>query len=100
LISLVTGLELDEKRLWEIFQRNRTLVRAINVCRGLRRKDETIPADQHTVGGCDFEQQLLNDYYDFKGWNSDGIPTRETLVKFGLEYVLKDFEKRGILVDK
>ena len=100
LISLVTGIELDERGLWEIFQRNRNLVRAINVSRGLRRKDETIPTGQHTVGGHDFEQQLLDEYYEFKGWNRDGIPTRRTLEKLGLEYVLKDFERRGIMIDK
>jgi len=100
LISLVTGIELDERRLWEIFQRNRNLVRAVNVRRGLRRKDEIIPANQHTAAGHDFEQQLLDEYYTFKGWDKDGIPTKETLEKLGLVYVLRDLEKRGILVSK
>ena len=53
LISLVTGLELDETGLWEIAQRNRNLIRAINVRRGMRRKDEVIPLNLHTIGGHD-----------------------------------------------
>jgi hypothetical protein len=35
-----TGMELDEAGLWQIFRRNRNLVRALNVRRGMRRKDE------------------------------------------------------------
>ena len=96
LISLVTGLDLDEAGLWEIAQRNRNLVRSINVRRGMRREDEALPSSQRTVGGYESEQKLLDDYYQFKGWNKSGIPTKETLVKLGLEYVQEDFEKRGI----
>ncbi len=95
-ISLATGMELDKAGLWEIFQRNRTLVRALNIRRGMRRKDEKPPADHWAVRDDKFEQKLLDDYYEFKGWNKDGVPTRETLDKLGLDYVSEDFERRGI----
>jgi hypothetical protein len=39
----------------------------------------------------------MDEYYKYKGWNSDGIPTKETLQKLGLDYVYEDFVKRGIL---
>ena len=39
-IALSTGFEMDKDKLWKCFQRIRTLVRAVNVRRGLRRKDE------------------------------------------------------------
>ena len=45
------------------------------------------------------EIKLLDEYYKFKGWNMDGIPTKETLDKLGLEYVSEDFLQRGILTD-
>ena len=99
LISLVTGLDLDEAELWEIAQRNRNLVRAINNRRGMRRKDEVLPSSQRIITGYQSEQKLLDDYYQFKGWSKEGIPTMETLVKLGLEYVQKDFEQRGISVE-
>ncbi len=99
-ISLVTGLKLDEVGLWEISQRNRNLIRAINIRRGMRRKDEVPPANQRAVGDYDSKQKLLDDYYKFKGWNNDGIPTKETLGKLGLDYVIKDFEQRGLLTEK
>jgi aldehyde:ferredoxin oxidoreductase len=97
LISLVTGLELGEAGLWEIARRNRNLIRAINIRRGMKREDETLPSSQRTVKGYQSEHTLLNDYYRFKGWNEDGVPTKETLVKLGLEYVQEDFEIRGII---
>jgi aldehyde:ferredoxin oxidoreductase len=97
LISLSTGLEFDKDKLWKTFQRIRTLVRAVNVRRGLRRKDERPPEDHWAVRDEKSEQKLLDDYYEFKGWNKDGIPTKETLDNLGLNYVSEDFIKRGIL---
>ena len=97
LISLCTGLDFDKDKLWKTFQRIRTLVRAVNVRRGLRRKDERPPEDHWAVRDEKFEQKLLDDYYDFKGWNRDGIPTKETLDNLGLNYVSEDFIKRGTL---
>ncbi len=43
------------------------------------------------------EQALLSKYYAYKGWNMDGIPTREKLEGLGLGYVADDLEERGIL---
>jgi hypothetical protein len=45
------------------------------------------------------ETKLLDAYYEFKGWNNDGIPTKETLDELGLDYVSEDFLERGILTD-
>jgi aldehyde:ferredoxin oxidoreductase len=97
LISLSTGLDFDKDRLWEAFQRIRTLIRALNVRRGLRRKDERPPEDHWAVRDEKSEQKLLDNYYEFKGWNKNGIPTKETLDKLGLSDVSEDFLKRGIL---
>jgi len=36
------------------------------------------------------------EYYKFKGWNDQGIPTKETLDKLGLDYVSEDLEQRGV----
>ncbi len=97
LISLATGMELDEAGLWKMFQRTRNVVRAINSRRGMRRKDERPPEDHWAVRDEQSEQKLLDDYYKFKGWNSEGIPTKETLDAMDLDYISKDLEQRGIL---
>jgi len=97
IISLATGMELDKDGLWEIGRRNRNLVRAINVRRGLRRKDERPPEDHWKIRDPEFEQKLLDAYYSFKGWNSEGVPTCRTLAGLGLDYVSEDLLRRGIL---
>ncbi len=97
LISLATGKPLDSDGLWKIAARNRNLIRAINIRRGLRRVDEAPPANQWKHRDPMAEKQLLDAYYEFKGWNDDGIPTAETLDRFDLSYVKDDFIGRGIL---
>jgi aldehyde:ferredoxin oxidoreductase len=97
LISLAAGLDFDKDKLWKVFQRNRNLVRALNVRRGMRRRDEAPPADHWAKRDPEYEQKLLDAYYAFKGWNKEGIPTRETLAELGMDYVGKELEQRGIL---
>ncbi len=99
-ISLATGIDMDEAGLTQVFNRNRNLVRAINVRRGLRRADEKPPEDHWKKRFPELETQLLDAYYKFKGWNHEGIPTKESLHELGLDYVAEDFLKRGILTDK
>lgn len=99
-ISLVAGVEMDKDRLWECFQRIRTLARAVNNRRGLRRSMERPPEDHWAVRNEEYEQQLLTKYYDFKGWTFDGIPTKETLERLSLGYVAEDLIKRGVLTGK
>jgi benzoyl-CoA reductase subunit BamB len=99
LISSATGMDMDEEGLKEIYGRNRSLVRAINVRRGLRRADEKPPEDHWKKRFPELEAQLLDGYYKFKGWNMDGIPTKEKLEELDLGYVAEDLTKRGILKD-
>jgi aldehyde:ferredoxin oxidoreductase len=99
-IAFATGMEMDKEKLWKNFQRIRTLVRALNVKRGLRRKDERPPEDHWAVRDEEMEQKLLDDYYEFKGWNRDGVPTKKMLKMLGLDYVSKYFEENGIYEER
>ncbi len=98
-ISHATGLDIDSDLLWEIAKRNRNLIRALNIRRGMRRKDEKPPEDHWKHRDPEMETRLLDEYYKFKGWDNDGVPTRRTLDELGLDYVSKDFLERGILTD-
>jgi benzoyl-CoA reductase subunit BamB len=100
LISAATGMDIDEEGVKEVYKRNRTLVRAINVRKGLRRADEKPPEDHWKKRFPELEAQLLDGYYKFKGWNNDGIPTKETLHELGMDYVAEDLERRGIIKDE
>jgi len=97
IITLAAGIELTPEGLWKIAKRNRNLVRAINVRRGMRRSDEQPPEDIWKERDPEIEQKLLDAYYEYKGWTSDGVPARETLNDLGLDYVSEDLIKRGIL---
>jgi len=96
-ISAATGFDIDEEGLTLAAKRSRTLVRAFNIRRGLTRADEKPPEDHWKKRFPELEEQLLDAYYKFKGWNDQGIPTRETLHELGMDYVSEDLEQRGIL---
>ncbi|MEW6375830.1 MAG: aldehyde ferredoxin oxidoreductase N-terminal domain-containing protein [Thermodesulfobacteriota bacterium] len=96
-ISSATGIDMDEAGLTQITKRNRTLLRAVNVRRGLRRADEKPPEDHWKKRFPELEEKLLDAYYKFKGWDNQGIPTKESLQELDLAYVAEDFEQRGII---
>jgi benzoyl-CoA reductase subunit BamB len=90
---------MDEAKLTQASKRYRTLVRAVNIRRGLRRKDEKPPENHWKKRFPELEKKLLDEYYKMKGWNKEGIPTKESLHELGLDYVSEDFIQRGILKD-
>ncbi len=96
-ISAATGIDMNEDELAIVYKRNRNLIRAFNIRRGLTRADEKPPEDHWRKRFPELEEQLLNAYYKFKGWNEQGIPTKESLHELGMDYVSKDLEQRGIL---
>jgi benzoyl-CoA reductase subunit BamB len=95
-ISSAIGIDMDEAGLTQVARRNRTLVRAVNARRGLRRADEKPPEDHWKKRFPELEEKLLDEYYKFKGWDKQGIPTKESLHELSMDYIAEDFEKRGI----
>ncbi|NLT22442.1 MAG: aldehyde dehydrogenase, partial [Syntrophorhabdus sp.] len=85
--------------LKKIVNRSRNLHRALNNRRGMSRKDEKPPQDHWKRRFPEIEENLMSAYYTFKGWNQDGVPTKERLHELDLDYVAEDLEKRGILKD-
>ena len=75
------------------------LMKAFNVREGWTRKDDDWPAlfyeepfPGKTQKGALLSRKevnrLLDDYYEVRGWNKEsGLPTRETLLKLGLDSV-------------
>jgi benzoyl-CoA reductase subunit BamB len=95
-IAAGAGIDMDEDKLTQAAKRYRTLVRANNIRRGMRRKDEKPPENHWKKRFPELEEKLLDTYYQFKGWNDQGIPTQASLHELGLDYVFEEFEKRGI----
>jgi len=99
LISAANGMDLDETSLKKIVNRSRNLHRAVNNRRGMTRADEKPPTDHWKKRFPEHEELLLSTYYKYKGWNMNGVPTKEKLHELDLGYVAEDLEKRGILKD-
>jgi len=97
LISSAAGIDMDEAGLTQTARRNRTLIRAVNIRRGMRRADEKPPEDHWKKRFPELEAKLLDEYYKFKGWDNQGIPTKESLQELDLAYVSEDLEQRGII---
>jgi aldehyde:ferredoxin oxidoreductase len=95
-ISAGTGIDMDEESLTEATRRYRTLVRAINIRRGMRREDDKPPENHWKKRFPELEATLLDAYYKMKGWNNQGIPTEAALKELGLDYVHEDFVRREI----
>jgi aldehyde:ferredoxin oxidoreductase len=105
LYSAVTGIDMDPSELQKAGERINNLGRLINTREGLTRKDDTLPwkvmhvpiPDEGPSKGAFVSQKeldlLLDDYYEVRGWNQEGLPTVEKLSELGMEdlaYIVKD----------
>ncbi|MBW2367189.1 MAG: aldehyde dehydrogenase [Deltaproteobacteria bacterium] len=95
-ITTATGIEFDREKLSLTTKRIRSLIRAINNRRGMRRKDDKAPS-MWKERNPELEKELIDVFYKLKGWNMDGVPTKESLDELGLGFVSDEFIKRGIL---
>jgi len=92
LLSAVTGWDISLKELMLCGERSFNLMRMINVRRGISRKDDTLPQriltqTRGTGGAADNLpplEPMLNEYYAFRGWSDQGIPTEKKLQELGL----------------
>jgi len=105
LYSAVTGIEMNSEELRVAGERINNLGRLINIREGLTRKDDHLPwkvmnvpiPDEGPSKGSFVSQEdldlLLDDYYEVRGWNKEGIPALEKLNELGMEdlaYIVKD----------
>ncbi len=95
-LNLVTGWDMSLTEFLEAGERIFNLQRMIGIRRGLSRKDDMLPPRilTHPRGGKGEAAEnlpplgeMLNEYYSYRGWSEEGIPTRERLVKLGLAEV-------------
>jgi len=98
-IAAGMGIDYDEEKLVMTTRRMRSLIRAINVTRGLRRTDDQPCKTSWLQRIPELEEELLDQFYKIKGFNKDAIPTKESLHKLGLDYVAADLIARDLLKD-
>jgi len=109
LVTVCTGLKMDQEGLFRVAERVNNVERAFLVREGISRKDDTIhgrameepvPSGPHKGERLDKKKfsKMLDEYYDAVGWDKEtGIPTRAKLESLGLTDVADDLEKMGNL---
>jgi aldehyde:ferredoxin oxidoreductase len=96
LIRLVTGFDWTPEEMIRTGERIHNQAKLFNVKFGAGRKDDYPPPrafeekmyDDVSNGAVIIREQYdeaLSGYYESRGWNEDGIPTRDLLEKLGLD---------------
>jgi aldehyde:ferredoxin oxidoreductase len=109
LFYLITGKKKTWQEMLAVSERIWNVTRAISIreIEGFGRKwdyppprfyEEPIPSGPNQGYYISREKldSLLDWYYQARGWNANGIPTRETLKRLGLEDVAQALETKGI----
>jgi aldehyde:ferredoxin oxidoreductase len=97
LLGAITGKLYRTKDIPLIADRITTLQRAFSVRCGISAKDDILPErlltptteGSHAGKVANLEEQLV-EFYAVRGWNKDGIPTKEKLAEVGLEFAIDD----------
>jgi aldehyde:ferredoxin oxidoreductase len=105
LINFALGIELDEARAMTIAKRTGAMTRAYNTMTGIRRKDDTVPEKYfseapeppQTVLNREKFDQMIDYYYELKGWTKDGIPSADELDRLDLGFVKRELRNRNII---
>lgn len=91
--NAVVGEEHDNESLLRAGDRIWTLEKLFNLKAGLTKADDTLPkrlledqiAEGPSKGNIHHLDVLLPEYYSVRGWDSEGVPTDDTLKALGLE---------------
>jgi len=103
IFPMVTGIDYTWDDLLAISERIWNLTRAFNMKhipnfgrhfdsapgRFFEEEVPTGPAKGRKFSQADFDQ-LLDRYYELRGWDKNGLPTRETLKRLGLDFVVEE----------
>lgn len=90
--KFVTGRSENLNEMILIGERSFNLKRLINVDRRIRRKDDNLPKRMLTLPrtaegytpNLPPLSEMLDEYYQKRGWSLDGIPTKETIERLAL----------------
>lgn len=95
LFSTATGMDMDGRELQKVGERVFNVEKAFNIREGLRRKDDTLPhrwffeevpdgpAAGERIDPHKF-QEMLDELYEFRGWDREGFPTEKKLEELNL----------------
>lgn len=89
-LNYVTGFNMSVVEFMKTGERIFNLQRLYNVRCGVSRKDDTLPPRFLTLKRNRDKLpplgELLSDYYDYRGWTEEGIPSQTKLKKLNIMY--------------
>lgn len=96
-LNCVVGWDMELEEFMSIGERVFNMKRIYNNACGISRKDDTLPPrilthKRRSGGAADNLPPLgrmLSEYYQHRGWDDEGIPTREKIEELGLDEFLK-----------
>ena len=110
LFSAAIGVDMSEQELNKAGERIHNLMRAVMVremgTRDMRYKHDVLPEHffenpSPATGAPPLDRDkfdsLMNMYYELKGWDKDGLPTRSKLEELDIKDIADDLEKHGLL---
>lgn len=90
-MNCITGWDFDHEEFFRTGDRIFNIKRLYNTRLGISRRDDTLPPrmlvqkKEGTTNELPPLNLLLGEYYEYRGWDEFGIPTRERLEELGLD---------------
>ena len=106
-LSAVVGNLWTKKELLKLGERIYNLERSYNIKSGMRRKDDWLPkrfyrepvpsgpTKGHKIDEKEYSK-MLKEYYDLRGWNSEGVPGVNKIKSLNLEFIFSIYSNLGI----
>ncbi len=92
--TLITGIPMDAQKLRLAGERIVNLSKCFNIREGWTRADDTLPPRcfKDPIDGVVVDEKgfnmMLDEYYETRGWDKNGIPTAAKLKELGLEFAI------------
>ncbi len=110
-LEAATGIKFTWDKIYEVCDRIYSLIRAFWIRElGYWNREMDYPPEKwfkqpYTKGpyaGRKLDKEtydkMLSWYYELRGWDERGIPKKSTLRNLGLDYVIPEIEKKGIIL--
>ena len=91
-LNYVTGWDMDAQEFLRVGERSLNLKRLLNLSCGLTKADDTLPyrlthepfTEGSSAGHLPNLPLMLDEYYEFRGWDKEGVPTEGKLKELEL----------------
>lgn len=111
MFEAATGIPLSEEDALMAARRIINLERFFNMREGVRRKSDTLPwrvmhEPIHSPKGGSAQNTpqelaaMLDRYYEIREWDNDGLPLRETILRYGLDTIIKEEDFTYVNTDR